>query len=166
MEVVQIGTTGRPHGIKGELTLHVEEGYLDDLALTRAVLIGEPPVPYFVEKLRQGGKVTVKLETFDTREAVGLLSNKPLSLPASQVTELEEDATPWDELLGYHIEAEGYPTLGPIEDIMDLPDHYLAEITYEGKTLYIPLHEDLVLGVREEETVLVMQLPEGLLDMG
>ena len=69
MELVQIGRTGRPHGIKGELGLYVEEVYLDDLAAVKAILIGEPAVPYFVENLRQGGKLTVKLETFQTPRA-------------------------------------------------------------------------------------------------
>lgn len=165
MELVQIGRTGRPHGVKGELGLHVGEVYLDDLVTAKAVLIGEPAVPYFVKNLRRGGKLTVKLETFQTREQVNLLSNQPLWLPTDQVSETEEEATPWDELLGYRIEAEGYPVLGPIEDIMDLPEHYLAELTYEGKTVYIPLHEDLVIGVREEDTILVMSLPGGLLDL-
>ncbi|MCP9235092.1 ribosome maturation factor RimM [Lewinella sp. JB7] len=166
MELVQIGTTGRPHGIRGELTVYVDEGYEDDLALARAVLIGERPIPYFLERFRQGGKLTVKLETFDTREQVALLANQPLLLPADQVSEQPEEAdTPWDEVIGYTIEAEGYPRLGPIEGIVDLPEHYLAEITHADKPVYIPLHPDLVIGVREEESVLVMDLPLGLLEL-
>lgn len=164
--MVQIGTTGRPHGTRGELSLFVDEAYEDDLVVVKAVLIGEPPIPYFVERFRQGGKLTVKLENFDTREQVALLSNKPLLLPADQVSEVTEvEDTPWDAILGYTIEADGYPPLGPIEDIMDLPEHYLAEVTYEGKTVYIPLHENLVVGVREADSVLVMELPLGLLEL-
>ncbi len=167
MELVQIGVTGRPHGTRGELNLFVDEGYEADLVKAKAILIGDKPVPYFVERFRQGGKLTVKLETFETREQVVLLANKPLLLPADQVTGLEEeDETPWDAIIGYSIEAEGYPLLGPIERIMDLPEHYLAELTYSDKTVYIPLHEDLVVGVREDDTVLVMVLPGGLLDLG
>ncbi len=167
MELVQIGVTGRPHGIRGELNIFVDEGYEEDLLRATAILIGQKPAPYFVERFRRGGKLTVKLETFETREQVVLLANKPLFLPADQVTELEEiNDTPWDGMLGYFIEAEGYPRLGPIESIMDLPEHYLAELTYHDKTVYIPLHEDLVVGVREDDTVLVMELPGGLLDLG
>ena len=166
MEMIRIGVTGRPHGVKGELALHVDEVYEDDLLLARAILIGEKPVPYFVKSFRQGGKLTVTLETFGTREQVVLLSNQPLWLPADQVSEVEVEAdTPWDALIGYTIEAEGYPPLGPIAAIMDLPSHYLAELTHHEKTVYIPLHEDLVIGVREEDTVLVMALPDGLLEL-
>ncbi|NJB85510.1 16S rRNA processing protein RimM [Lewinella marina] len=166
MELVQIGTTGRPHGVRGELGLFVEEVYEDDLLLARAVLIGERPVPYFVERFRQGGKLTVKLEKFDTREQVNLLANRPLWLPAAEVSVMApEEGTPWDEVIGYRIQAEGYPELGPIEDILDLPEHYLAEITHNEKTVYIPLHDDLVREVRNEDGLLLMELPAGLLDL-
>ncbi|THH41341.1 ribosome maturation factor RimM [Neolewinella litorea] len=166
MELVQIGTTGRPHGVRGELSLFVEEVFEDDLLLARAVLIGDQPVPYFVERFRQGGKMTVKFERFDTREQVSLLANKPLWLPANEVSAAPpEEETPWDGVMGYTIEAEGYPELGPIEDILDLPEHYLAEITYNEKTVYIPLHDDLVREVRNEDGRLIMELPAGLLDL-
>ena len=167
MELVEIGRTGRPHGVKGELSLHVEELYLDDLLRATAVLIGEPAIPYFVQQFREGGKLTVTLETFTTREQVSLLSGKPLWLPSDQVTVEEDDAvTPWDTLIGYSIVAEGYPLLGPIVDIVDLPEHYLAEIEHDSKTVYIPLHDDLVIAVREEEETVEMDLPGGLLDLG
>ena len=167
MDLIEIGRTGRPHGIHGELALLIDEVYEDDLLQARAVLIGEPAIPYFVVSFRSGGKLTVKLENFTSREAVSLLAGKPLWLPADQVTaEIPADETPYDALLGYMIEADGYPPLGPIEDIVDLPEHYLAEITYEERTVYIPLHEDLIVGVRETDTVLEMNLPEGLLELG
>ena len=160
MELVEIGRTGRPHGIKGELALYVEEAYEEDLLKATAVLIGEPPIPYFVQSFRTGGKLTVSLETFINRESVVLLAGKPLFLPADQVSaRVEEEGTPWDGLIGYTITAPGYPELGPIADIIDLPQHYLAELTHNGKTVFIPLHEDLVLKVRETDTVLEMDLP-------
>ena len=167
MELVEIGRTGRPHGIHGELALLIDEVYEDDLLEAKAVLIGEPAIPYFVVSFRSGGKLTVTLENFTTREAVSLLAGKPLWLPADQVTtDAPGDDTPYDGLVGYTIQAEGYPPLGPIEGIVDLPEHYLAELTYEERTVYIPLHEDLIVNVRETDTVLEMDLPAGLLELG
>ena len=158
--------TGRPHGIRGDLSLHVDDVYIDDLLLARAVLIGERPIPYFVEHFREGGKLTVKLERFDTREQVTLLANKPLLLPATDVsTDAAETGTPWDEVVGYRIQAEGYPELGPIVGIVDLPEHYLAEITHHEKTVYIPLHDDLLRETRDADGLLIMELPAGLLDL-
>lgn len=166
MELTEIGRTGRPHGTRGELKLLVDEIYLDDLRRARGVLIGQPPVPYFVEQFTGGGAPRVRLERFGSREAVRLLSNQPLFLPADRVTVVAEpEETPWDGILGYTIRADNYPDLGPVECIIDLPSHYLAELTHGGREVLIPLHEDLVLAVDNESRVVRMDLPGGLLDL-
>lgn len=165
MELVQIGKTGRPHGIKGEIKLYVDEGYEDDLFAAKALLIGQPALPYFIEKLRAGGSIIAKLEEMDQREDVVLLSNKPLFLTADAVTAIVVDEDhPFLGLVGYTIKAADYPLLGPIVDVMDLPEHHLAEIKYAGNTYYIPLHEDLIVARKESTKVVEMQLPDGLLD--
>jgi len=155
MNLIEIGWTGKPHGLKGELKLRIQEFYEDDLLAAKSLLIGDPPVPYFVERLRAGGSIIAKFETLDTREHVALLSGKPVWLQTSQVTEVarEEPDTPWDVTIGFTIKAEGYPDLGPIE------------LTHEGKDILVPLHENLVLSVDEEGEVLEMVLPEGLLEL-
>ena len=76
----------------------------------------------------------------------------------------EEAPLPFSHLLNYTIQAAGYPMLGPIEEIIDLPEHYLAQVKYQGKEVLIPLHEDLILENKAPTKVLVMDLPEGLLD--
>jgi 16S rRNA processing protein RimM len=48
---------------------------------------------------------------------------------------------------------------------MDLPQHYLAEVSYQGKPVYIPMHPDLILEVQLDTRRVVMQLPEGLLEL-
>ncbi len=168
MNLVEIGFTGKPHGLKGELKLRILEFYEEDLLKAQSMLIGDPAVPYFAEYLRGGGALIGKLEGLDSREAVQPLSNKPVWLLESQVTEIAGDAeaTPWDPFIGWTIEAASYPVLGPITGIMDMPEHYLAELQHEGKSVLIPLHEELVVAVKEHDQVLEMDLPEGLLDLG
>jgi 16S rRNA processing protein RimM len=166
MQTVLIGRTGRPHGIRGELSLIVDDHYLDDLERARAVLIGDPPIPYFIERLIGGGKPRVKLETFDRREQVRLLANRPLHLPAEEVAQVGTgEETPYDRLVGYHISSPDYPLLGPIEAIVDLPEHYLAEITHAEKEVLIPLHPDLIERIDEGKKTVLMDLPLGLLDI-
>lgn len=167
MDLVEIGWTGRSHGLKGEIKLRAQEFYEDDLLEVKSLLIGDPAVPYFVEYLRGGGAIIAKFEGIDNREQVSLLSNKPLWLLKSQVSDKpEEEDTPYDSIIGYTIMAEDYPPLGPIEAIVDLPQHYLAEIVHEGKTIFVPLHEDLIVAIKEEEKLMEMVLPGGLLDLG
>ncbi|MFK8165263.1 MAG: ribosome maturation factor RimM [Lewinella sp.] len=168
MDLIEIGWTGKAHGLKGEIKLRIQEFYEEDLLATKSMLIGDPAIPYFLESLRAGGAIIAKFENLDSREQVTLLSNKPVWLLASQVTAVDEgeDLTPWDPIIGFTIKAEGYPDLGPITGIMDMPEHYLAELTHEGKAILVPLHEDLVVALDEEVETMTMVLPEGLLTLG
>ncbi|OAV45547.1 ribosome maturation factor RimM [Lewinella sp. 4G2] len=164
MNLIEIGWLGKAHGLKGEIKAHVSDFYEDDLFRATSIHVGDPAVPYFLEQVRAGGSVILKIEELDNREQVALLSNRPLFLMDSQVEEKEAEGadTPFDALIGYRIQAEGYPLLGPITGIMDLPSHYLAELTHDGREILVPLHEDLVVSVDEEEKILGMALPEGL----
>ena len=165
VELVEIGWMGKAHGLKGEIKARVAEFYEEDLFKADSLHIGDPAVPYFIESIRAGGAIILKLENFDDRAAVSLLSGKPLYLMQQQVRDTEaEVGTVFDALIGYSIEAEGYPRLGPITGIMDLPEHYLAELQHDGKEVLIPLHENLILGVEEEGQILRMALPDGLID--
>lgn len=166
MELTEIGWTGKAHGLRGEIKLRVLEHYEEDFLMVPSVLIGDPPVPYFIESLRGGGAIIAKFEGLDSREAVSLLSNKPLYVLSSLVqAHTPEPDTPYDEMIGWYIEAEGYPVLGPITSIVDLPEHYLAELEHAGKTVLIPLHQNLILGGRPGDKTVLMMLPEGLLDI-
>jgi 16S rRNA processing protein RimM len=167
MNLTEVGWTGKAHGLRGEIKLRVLELYEDEVLEVKSVLIGEPPVPYFVEQFRSGGAIIAKFEGLDSRELVSLLSNKPLYVLSSVIAEKEpEPDTPFDALVGWFIEAEGYPRLGPISEIMDLPEHYLAEMKHEGNDILVPLHEDLIIDIREDDQTLIMVLPDGLLTMG
>lgn len=166
MELIEIGWVGKAHGLKGEVKIHIQDFYEDDLFKASSVHIGEPAVPYFLESIRAGGAVILKIEDLDSREQVSLLSNRPLYLMDSQVAQRDEaDETPFDALIGYSIQAKDYPLLGPITGIMDLPSHHLAELNHAGKDLLIPLHEDLIVGLDEASKVLEMALPAGLLEL-
>jgi 16S rRNA processing protein RimM len=164
MELIEIGRVGRPHGLKGEVKVHVEDHFEDDLLNASVVLIGDPPVPYFLAMARGGGSLILRFEELDKREEVMLLSNKTIYLKTDEVSEpeLPPSDNPFTHLVGYSITAEGYETLGPIKEVVDMPQHYLALIERNGAEYYIPLHEDLIEGEDEAAKILRMELPEGL----
>jgi 16S rRNA processing protein RimM len=80
MDLVEIGWTGKAHGLKGEIKLRIASHFEDDLLEAKSLLIGDPPVPYFVEYFRGGGAIIAKFENLDQREQLVLLSNQPVFL--------------------------------------------------------------------------------------
>lgn len=166
MELTQIGKVGKPHGTKGELKVFVEEHFEDDFLSAKAVFIGQPPFPYFVESIRMGGMIILQLEELDNREMAVLLSNKPLFLPSDQIhAEIPAEDHPFLHLVGWTILSEAYEPLGPIVDVLDMPEHYLALLEVKGQDVFIPLHPDLILREDAPQQQLHMQLPLGLLDL-
>lgn len=164
MTLVTIGQTGRPHGLKGELKLWVEEAYEADLLAAQAVFIDKRP--FFPSAIRAGGSLLLKLEGVDTREAAQLLSGKPLELRAEDIGEPEEEAeATFLDLMGFVIYDTELGRIGEIEDVLDMPEHYVAVVTYREKEVYIPLHEDLIAALDPEAATVELNLPEGLLDL-
>lgn len=164
---VKVGRIGRVHGLKGELKFSIEEDYEEDAVEAKSFLlqIGGQYIPYFVEYLRKSS--LLKLEDVNDKEMAQLLQHKDVFLPASVISEIveEEPDNPYADWVGYKIVDEERGLLGEILAVMDLPQHYLAEIQYEDRTVVIPLHDDLILGIDPVEKAVLMQLPEGLLDL-
>ena len=164
MELIAIGKTGKPHGLQGELKLWIEEAYEEDLLAAKAVFINGRP--YFIEQVRSGGGVLLKLEGVTTRDAAQLLAGKPVELRAEDVSEpAEPEEATFLDLIGFQLHDSELGQLGEIEDVLDMPDHFLAVITYREKEVLIPLHEDLIRALDPEKETLTMTLPEGLLDL-
>jgi 16S rRNA processing protein RimM len=165
MERIAIGKTGKPHGIKGELKLWVEAAYETDLLEASAVFIGGRP--FFIEQLRTGAGLILKLEGVDNRDAAQLLANRQLELRAEDIAEPEEEAAsdPLLDLVGFELYDSERGRIGVIEDVLDMPQQYLAVVEYQQKEVLVPLHEDLIRGIDPATGRITLQLPEGLLDL-
>ena len=169
-KLVKIGRLGRAHGLQGELKLRIEDTYLEDLPAIEHLLVAVSGqyIPYFVDYWRSDGAI-VKLEEVDNKEAATLLQQKDLYLPADQLTipptTTGPEGTPYDHWQGWCIIDDTVGTIGNIQGIIDLPQHYLAEVVYQDKLVMIPLHEDLINSSDEQAQTISMNLPAGLLDL-
>ncbi len=168
---IQIGHTGKPHGIAGELKIVVKERYERD-ALQANVLFLDlkgSPVPFFVEDLSIGNAWIVKLEDVDSREHANSISGKGIFLRQTDLMPPEAadpDAEPDYELLvGYHLIDNETGPVGPIEAVYDLGTQTLAGVRYQDREVLVPLHPHLIVDIREDVGELVMDLPLGLLEL-
>jgi 16S rRNA processing protein RimM len=171
-KLVKIGFTKKPHGLKGEVKLQIDDQYLEDLMETEVVLltIKGKPTPYFVEDIRVGNAIIAKFEDIDSVEAANEIASKEMSLREVDIltdeerTYEEEEGMEYDDCVGYKI-MDGDILVGEIEEVVEFPQQEMAILTREGKDILIPLNVAFVLRRDDDSKTIFMDLPKGLLEL-
>ena len=168
-----IGKTGRPHGLGGELKFHVDERYLEDFLEAEVVFLETKgqKLPYFIEAIREGNDVLVKLEDTDSPEQARILAGLPVFLREADLLQEEEreGSAEWqfERFVGYSVVDTFSGQRAKIVEIVAMPQQYLAyaEREEEGREVLIPMHPGLIKKVDEASREILMELPEGLFDL-
>ncbi|MEN0006981.1 MAG: ribosome maturation factor RimM [Bacteroidota bacterium] len=168
MNLHELGTLRKPHGLKGWMRLEIEETYLTDVQQSEVLFVqmkGQP-VPYFIEGVEDKALLLIKLEEVDTKEAASQLNGKTCYLRESDLSPKAQtivaETKGLELLIGFTLVDQSLGALGIIEELVELPMQQLALIRRAGKEVLIPLHASLIVSVDEAHKVLEMDLPEGL----
>ncbi len=172
MENIKIGFTKKPHGLKGEIKLQVDDQYLEDLLETEVVLltIKGKPTPYFVEDIRVGNALIAKFEDVDTVDAANLIASKEMSLRPQDIIADEdrtfetEEGLAYADCIGYRI-MDGEVLVGEIEEVVEFPQQEMAILTRGSKDILIPLNVAFVIKRDDDLKTIFMDLPKGLLEL-
>jgi len=129
-------------------------------------------IPHFINSFEVIDPQTlhVRFEDWDNKEAVNEAVRGKLifvDLEDAEFTAFEMDAEvlELDFLLGLQLKDQNDKLIGEIEDVLDLPNNILLKLQVEGNETLIPLHDDLVIEVSEEEKYIKMEIAEGLLEL-
>ncbi len=166
---VSIGVVRKTHGVKGELKIQIELPYLEDF-LEASVLfldIKGKQVPYFIEEVRAGNDLIVKLEEVNTRETAQDLCNKTIFLReqdlAANPDQIQE--AHYTDLIGFQMEDTELGMVGLIEAVLEYPQQWLAVIQYQEKEALVPLNPHFVKQIDVPGKRVRVTLPEGLLTL-
>lgn len=169
-EVFKIGKIGKPHGVKGEVALMFEDDVFDRVDADYLVLLIDGIlVPFFFEEYRFKSDETalVKFCDIDTKEQAQELTgcdvyfSRKLSEDGREDMSLNEaenfkllDANNDNNLIGT-VKSVDYSTVNTLFNV-ETPD---------GKEIMIPASEDFIVDIDTEKHFIVVDLPEGLLDL-
>ncbi len=165
---LSIGKIVAVHGLKGELLLKHELGKKTSLKGLQAIFIEDKKdsfIPWFIESttIKSEDEIYLKLEGVDSREAAAKLSQKKIWLPEADFKKFASKSSP-ASLLGYTIIDQGQ-SLGQILEVIEQPHQLLCRLEIQGKEVLIPLHEDSLEKVDHRKKQVLVELPEGLLDI-
>lgn len=167
-EYFKIGKFVAVHGLKGELLLKHTLGKKSALKGLQAIFIEEKKgsfLPWFIEstKVKSEEETFLKMENIDTREAAVKLAQKEVWLPEADFQKFVTKASP-SSLLGYTIINNDEP-LGEILEIIEQPHQLLCRLEIKGREVLIPLHENTLQKADHKKKTVIVQLPEGLLEI-
>jgi 16S rRNA processing protein RimM len=170
-----VGHVGRPHGTQGEvyvspLTDHPESVFAPGVVLRAAAEEGESPDPDFpplrvesVRPFRTG--YLIRFGGVLSRNDAEHLLRRYLVLPVEQLEELAEGELFYHQLLGMRVRTLDGTEVGEVQEVFDLEPAPMLELRARGRTLLIPMTERIVREVNAEEGWMVIDPPEGLLDL-
>lgn len=168
MNYIQIGTLGKTHGLKGELKFKIEEEYIDDFNEVDVLFLQIKGhfAPYFIESIRSSS--IIKFEDTNTKEAAKLIQNQPLFLKEDNITVAAADIL--EELLYQHLKGfkmidDLLGDLGTIQAVEAYPQQEMAIINIDKNEFLIPLNEFIISKIDLDNQIVLVNLPEGLLEI-
>jgi len=164
----RIGTILKPKGLKGELNIYTDFDDLDKIKFDALFIeIAGKLVPYFVSSIKYGQKnaAVLTLEDVDTVEKASTLVRKDLYLPGKLKPKKKKSQFTLMDLKGFTAIDENEGELGIITAIHQYPKQLIAALTYKDCEVLFPLNEDIIKSIDVVSEVVIVDLPEGLLDI-
>ncbi|SFL83270.1 ribosome maturation factor RimM [Geodermatophilus ruber] len=168
-DTVVVGRIGRPHGVRGEVTIEVRTDDPDLRFAPGAVLLTEPAArgPLTVVGRRWHREVLLlQFEGSGSREDAEELRNTELHVPVADLPALEDPDVFYDhQLVGLAARLPDGAPLGEIVAVRHEGAELLVVRRGEGGELLVPFVAAIVPTVDLAGGFVVVDPPEGLLDL-
>lgn len=170
----EIGKFQKTHALRGELNaiLDVDEDFFDDNDCILIEMDGIM-VPFFVDTVRQKGSASflVKLDNIDTEYQAKDFVNKVIYADKGAVDDYlgndeDEEGMYSADFVGFEIIDETFGKIGVIDYVDLSTDNPLFEVTDEEEhTVLIPVADEYVVDILQQEKILKVNLPQGLINL-
>ncbi len=168
MDYITVGKLNKTFGTKGQIRVVAEKAFKSDLEACDVWFVEKSGsvIPYFVESLEESVHFLVKFEDIDGPESARSITGCTLKLRKKDVKyQNAEDENELDKLVGFTIQTEDGAQIGTIQSIEEYPQQLMAiVIDNSDNQLLIPLASDFMIDMNIEEAIIIMQLPDGLLE--
>ncbi len=166
----QLGYVIKTHGLHGEVSVLLDVDAPDSYQNLESMFVAQPGseslVPFFVEHIAvRKNKAIVKFEEIDTIEQAETLPKARLFLPLESLPPLADDQYYYHEIIGFAVEDAQQGAMGTVQDVYEAPGQNMIVVQYQEKEVLIPMNDDIVQRVDKQQSVVRVNLPDGLLDI-
>ncbi|WP_394767886.1 ribosome maturation factor RimM [Ferruginibacter sp.] len=168
-EYFKIGKLAASFGLKGELVLQHSLGKKTALKGLETIFLEEGKdnfMPYFISaaSAKNDTEVYIKLEGIGSKETARKLTPKEVWLTEDDFKTFAAKSSPI-ALLGFHLINDDDEDLGEIIEVIEQPHQILCAILLDGKEALIPIHQESLDKIDQQNRKVFVTLPDGLLDI-
>ncbi len=165
-----LGKIAKKFSFKGEVLIYLDtdEPELYENMESVFVEFNKNLVPFFIENssLHKNDFLKVKFEDVDTEADADEIMGCEIYLPISMLPKLEGNKFYFHEVIGFEIEDQRLGVFGKIVSINDSAAQPLFEVLKDNVTqILVPMIDEFLVKVDRENKKVVMNLPEGLVEM-
>ncbi|MGH3864627.1 MAG: ribosome maturation factor RimM [Pseudonocardiaceae bacterium] len=161
-----IGRIGRPHGLRGEVTVQVRTDFPEQRFTADAQLHGDTGRVLTVETVRPHGEaLLVRFAGVADRDSAAELCGLLLTVDATTLPDLDDPDEFYDhQLEGLAVVRSDGAALGTVREVVHAPASDLLVLETERGEALVPFVRAIVLEVDLAGGRVVLDPPDGLLD--
>jgi 16S rRNA processing protein RimM len=164
----RLGTISKTRGLKGELQVFIAFDEPEKLKFNSLFIeLAGKLVPYFITlfKLPMKNVAYLQLEDVDTIEKAALLVKKDIYLPNKIKPKKKKSEFGLKDLIQFIAVDINEGELGEIIEIHEFPQQLIATVSYKNQEVLFPLNESIIKSIDVVKGIVLVDLPEGLLDV-
>lgn len=160
--IIKVGRILKNHGVKGEVTLSVDNDALFEAECIIVELDGLY-VPFYIESRRRKSDTVdlIKIDGVDSEADAAPLLGAPVFLKKDEISDAGDE---WGSLNGYKF-YDGDTLVGEITAIDDQTENQLFIVEATSGEVLVPIVDEWVETVDDAAKVIKMRLPDGLVDI-
>ena len=168
-ECFYLGKIAKKFSFKGEVLIYLDtdEPELYENMESVFVELNKNLVPFFIleSSLHKNDFLRVKFEDVATEADADAIMGSELYLPLSFLPKLSGDKFYYHEVIGFEIEDQRLGVVGKIVSINDSTAQPLFEVLNGEVEMLVPMIDQFLVKIDRENKKVVMNLPEGLIEM-
>ena len=164
-----LGKIVKKYSFKGELLVKLDTDDPSIYTKMESVFIDKNKslIPFFIElsSLHKSTLLRVKFEDIDSEEDADKLLKSELYLPLEFLPQLTGNKFYYHEIVGFEAEDLSFGLVGIVKGVNDTTNQAILEIDRNGSEILIPLIDDFIKSVDREQKKIILEVPEGLIDI-
>ena len=160
-----VGRIGRAHGVLGEATVQVQTDDPDLRFKVGAKLILDNGKDLTIRSARWHNQILLlAFEGVVDRNQIEELRDQMISAEVD-ITSLSPGEYHYQQLLGCQVFLQNDELIGEVDEIVKLPSQDLLSVANNGKKVLIPMVKKIIISIDILTKKIVIDPPEGLLDV-